>query len=329
MTLAIASEHVQAHVHTWGGLLWRPRFRVGGDRWFEPLAAAPWSLNDLTPELRVLPPYLARLGGAFVAAPFGGRAVPRGAQKWSACDGDARIHGFTANGEWTVAEVASDRLAITIDGPPDGAISSVRQDIRCAADQPSLEVKVHVTMRRRAAVPFGYHPVLQLPHAPGSLTLRAPFLRGHGYPVALSGSQIARGAQFSQLNAIPATRGGVVDASHFPLTCKGEDLLLLAGAAGKAVARFEEEGLDFHLGWDAELLPNLMVWRHENAEDGAPWSGKFRGLGLEPCASAFDFAASASTGENPLKAAGERTALELTPEAPLELAFRLSVELSA
>ena len=50
---------------------------------------------------------------------------------------------------------------------------------------------------------------------------------------------------------------------------------------------------------------------------GGPFNGAFRGLGMEPLASAFDLHTELSSGPNPINARGIKTALEIDPAAPV------------
>ncbi len=43
-----------------------------------------------------------------------------------------------------------------------------------------------------------------------------------------------------------------------------------------------------------------MLWISDRALQEAPWNGRYRGLGVEPVAAAFDFGEAASAGPNPI-----------------------------
>jgi hypothetical protein len=74
MTIRLETECVTAMVIPAGGIVWRPRFKLPQAGWVEPFAVAPWAASGADdPDV---PAYLRMLGGAFLAAPFGGRAVP-------------------------------------------------------------------------------------------------------------------------------------------------------------------------------------------------------------------------------------------------------------
>ena len=68
-----------------------------------------------------------------------------------------------------------------------------------------------------------------------------------------------------------------------------------------------------------------MVWIHDRGIDVPPWNGTYRGIGIEPLASAFDAPWALSTAENPLAEAGFPTALAVSAGQPVELYCELSV----
>jgi hypothetical protein len=78
------------------------------------------------------------------------------------------------------------------------------------------------------------------------------------------------------------------------------------------------------IDWDSAALPHAMIWLSDRQLSDAPWNGRYRGLGIEPIASAFDFPAAVSTAPNPLSEAGHRTWIDLDPARPLHLSHRIS-----
>lgn len=71
------------------------------------------------------------------------------------------------------------------------------------------------------------------------------------------------------------------------------------------------------LDWDRDILPSLMLWISDRGAEDPPFNGRYRGLGVEPLAAAFDLADAISTAPNPLNRRGLRTAVEITPQAPV------------
>jgi hypothetical protein len=93
-------------------------------------------------------------------------------------------------------------------------------------------------------------------------------------------------------------------------------VLLLTVVRGPVEARFAD-GCGVVLDWDRTVLPSVLLWISDRALGGDPWEHRYRGLGVEPVAAAFDLPPAVSTGPNPLAAAGVRTAVPVDPEHPL------------
>lgn len=323
--VTIASERVAASIILDGGILWEPRFRLNDGRWVMPLAKAAWA-DDPHATDPGDPAYIRRLGGAFLALPFGGRAIETTTGGWAAASGEARLHGLCATGMWQVVAQDEDLVTIALDFPPDDAIARVEQTFACATDAARIDLSVTIHARRAAPVAAGWHPILRLPDTPGALELRADFALGHTGPLPSGTARTTHDTNFDRLEQIPAKASGTLDMAHLPAGDPAEELLLLGRAAGPIVARYHDAGHDLVLDWDRVLLPNCLIWYHDRAADVAPWNSAFRGLGLEPSASAFDFAAATSCGTNPLTEAGERTSMMLSPGAPTIITCSLSVE---
>lgn len=325
VALTIASDCVSASILLDGGILWEPRFRLDDGRWVMPLARAAWA-DDPDATDAGDPAYIRRLGGAFLALPFGGRAIETATGGWAAAAGEAPLHGLCATGTWQVVAQGEDRVTIALDFPPDDAVTRVEQAFSCATDAARIDLTVTIHARRAQPVAAGWHPILRLPDTPGALELRADFARGHTGPLPNETARITHDTSFDRLKQIPAKAGGTIDLAHLPGYDPAEELLLLGRVAGPIVARYHDAGHDLVLDWDRALLPNCLIWYHDRAADVLPWNSAFRGLGLEPSASAFDLAAATSCGPNPLTEAGERTSITLSPDAPTIITCSLSVE---
>jgi len=83
------------------------------------------------------------------------------------------------------------------------------------------------------------------------------------------------------------------------------------------------------LDWDRDQLPNCNLWVHDRAHDAAPWRRSFRGVAIEPSATAFDLAHAVSGGDNPLRRQGVRTAIPLEPGVPFVCKIDIRVENAA
>lgn len=327
MAIKLKTECVAAEILPEGGIVWRPLFRLPRAGWVEPFAVAPWSIDDAPAVDPGLPAYLRKLGGAFLSAPFGGRAVPTDAGDWAPTVGDDEFHGAAACREWQVVDRTASAVLLRLDLPAPHPLERLEQRIEASSDQAALSVEITITARRPYELPIGYHPTLRLPKEAGDLVLEADFDRGHTYPFLLSDfSRAAIGAEFDQLRAVPARDGSALPLDRLPDGAPGEDVLLLAGVRRPVVAHYRDEAYRVILDWDRRCLPNCNLWIHDRAHDAPPWRRSFRGLAIEPSATAFDLAHAVSGGDNPLRRTGVRTAIPLEAGVPVTCKIEIRVE---
>jgi hypothetical protein len=324
--ITIGSDFVAASILLEGGILWEPRFRLADDSWVAPLAMAPWAYEGASAPSSGDLAYIRKLGGAFLGLPFGGRAIETEVGGWAIAAGEAPLHGLCATARWQIADQKADRATIVLDFPAESAIASVEQAFVCAANCARIDVTVTIQARSAEALAIGYHPILRLPEEPGTLELRADFGCGYTAPMANGAARTLHGVPFGRLAEVPAKASGPIDLSRLPTGDTGEELLLLGRVTGPVIARYHDAGYDLMLDWDRAVLPNCLIWYHDRAAEAPPWHGRFRGIGIEPCASAFDFSAATSRGPNPLTAAGEKTSIALSPEAPTSITCSMTVE---
>ena len=88
---------------------------------------------------------------------------------------------------------------------------------------------------------------------------------------------------------------------------------------GPLRAVYLDDGVGLEIDWDRNLLPSLQIWHTDGGISGAPWHNAFRGIGLEPVASAFDLDSSVSCAPNPINARGVATAIQIDPVAPVTI----------
>ncbi|MBB3772560.1 hypothetical protein FHS55_003181 [Angulomicrobium tetraedrale] len=311
-----------------GAMITDLAFRLSGGVDFAPFAHRHWSPDD--PALGHLPAHLRHLGAEFVCLPFGvGGEVEGIAAPWQGlglerCNVPA--HGFAANAEWTLAERSATRLCFTLDYPGDHAVRRLTRVLAVQPHAPALDLTLTVEARRAGRVSLGLHPILSLDAPPESVHLRAAFRHGLTYPAAVPGAAMlaAIGGEFGSLAAVPARDGGMVDLSRLPKARPVEDVVLLCDLNGPVEIDFPARAATLMLDWDRRLLPSCQLWISDRALHDAPWAGRYRGLGVEPVASCFDFAEAVSLGDNPVRAGGTATSLAIDPERPVEIAYRLS-----
>ena len=325
-------SHGSAVVSPLAGMLTHARFRLG-DGWFAPFARAPWlddqdaraDDDDATSALHV-PGHVRTLGGDFACVPFGSAALPADRpgpwRELPAADPDVPPHGWGAEVMWTVVARTGASVALAVDYPPSSPVARLERVVQGVDGEPALRFRLVVHARRPVRTAVGVHPVLRLPDAPGALRLSVPFAHGLGYPGTVEGGRtvVLPWSGFAALAEVP-TASGPVDLGRLPLRLpRGaplDDVVQLCGVSGPVTADYLAEGAGVQLDWDRRVLPSLLLWISDRGIDAPPWSGRYRGLGVEPVASAFDLPAAVSAGDNPLTALGHRTCVALTPAAPL------------
>ncbi|MFN0114261.1 MAG: hypothetical protein ACKVPY_06245 [Paracoccaceae bacterium] len=322
--IRLRGEFASARVWPTGAMLAGAMFRLPDGRRVRPLATLPWAFDA------ALPGHMRRLGGEFFCLPFGGAGLDGAAETgWAGFvgrPGDAPLHGPAANADWTVEEAAPDRAHLSLDLPEPFPVARIDRWLRLAPETARIDVRVRLTARADTEIPAGFHPILALPGT-GSLRLDAGFAEGFTYPGAIPGARMLAkaGRGFARLSAVPGADGGAVDFSAPPLRRGHEDVLLLASMTGPVSVDRPGRGYRLTIDWDRAALPHAMLWLHDRGLAGPPWSGRFRGLGIEPVASAFDLAPAVSRAENPLARRGYATTLPLRAGVPRDLWLSLSV----
>jgi hypothetical protein len=326
MTVEFSWSHGRAVVSPTAGMLVDAVFRVG-DQDVRPFARAPWlDEPDIDPGT---PGHVRVLGGDFLALPFGSAAVPSAAvggwNRHADLPVSRPLHGFAAEADWTVTAVAPDHVSLRLDFPAYSTIERVERTLSGVPGLPELRIEHVVHAREAASVPLGLHPVFALPAVPHALQLEVGFTTALAYPAVIhpGRSRIPAGAETRDL--------AEWDAHLLPGKAAREDIVLLAGVDGPIRLLDRTTGYGAALDWDHEILPNAMLWISDRGIDGPPYSGRYRGLGVEPVASAFDFPPDVSIHDNPMSARGIPTSVELDPAHPLTVrhsvrAFRLDDE---
>lgn len=310
-----------------GAMLWDCRFRLPSGRRIAPFAACPWAGED-SAEMRAQPGHMRWLGGEFACLPFGaGGPVREPAPDWRHLF-DGRVndppHGPAANADWTLAAATPSSLELTLDYPAGHDVARLARRIAGVVDRPALDLALTIEARRDCAWPVGLHPILALPERPAALTLEAEFGVGLTYPgIVEPGAMLTLpGQTFADLRSVPGP-GGKADLTRLPPAHPAEDVVQLFDVAGPVRAVYADEGYAVSVDWDRALLPSCQIWVSDRALQSFPWRGRFRGLGIEPTASAFDFAQGVSQAANPIAAMGYPTAVRLAAGKPLTIRYRI------
>jgi len=323
----IESAYGRGTVYPTAALFTDIEFCLPSGRWVRPMATAPWG-EVLDP---VIPGHLRRLGGEFFCLPFGGGGTVRnpvpGWENLTTTVANEPMHGPAANADWLIIAHDAHSVSLSLDLPDDYLVSRIERHVALAIDRPLARSTVTLEIRRDGRVPVAFHPILRLPERLSRLQLSADFAQGFTYPAVIEPDRMAcePGQKFANLEHVPKRRGGTVDLSRLPFGQQVDDVVLLAGMNGPLRAAFHDDGYELTVDWQRNLLPHCLVWIHDRGIDVPPWNGTYRGIGIEPLASAFDAPWAISAGENPLTRAGYPTALAATAGQPIELFCELSV----
>ncbi len=283
---------------------------------FKPFARAPWvgTVDDpsVTGHLRVL-------SGDFVGLPFGtgGRTAPN-LPEWSSLmtqEPSGTIHGPAAHYDWTIVRGDERSVTLSLDYEPHSAVRKVERVVSAREGETAIDFVLRIHARHKAPISVGLHPNFRLPTEPGRLELKLGFQFGLTHP-----GQTAAGdsQEFSSLSEVPSD-GGRVDMAHLPLSPRTDKNVQLCGVTTPLTGIYLDEGVGFELDWSRDLLPTLMMWHTDGGIGGEPWNNQFRGIGLEPLASAFDLHTDVSTGPNPINKRGVKTWVDIDPAQPLEI----------
>lgn len=330
--IALVGPHVRVTVSPLAAMVVDAEFVVDGVA-HRPLAAAPW-LGE--PGLESLPGHLRVLGGDFVGLPFGSSGAPEGlVSEWNglvAPSAPEPPHGPAAEETWQVVDATADHVRLALDFPESSPVARAERVIAIRPDAAAIDFTLEIHARRVGDVSLGLHPILRLPARPGELVLDVPFERGFTYPGHIDPGlgPTAPWRTFDRLDAVPARAGAptsarTVDLTRLPLATPVQDNVLLTGVSGPVVATFLDTRTRVRLDWDRTLLPSLMLWLSDGVIEEEPWRGRYRGLGVEPLAAAFDFADEVSTAPNPLSDANVVTSVALDPSAPVVVRHSLEV----
>lgn len=312
-----------------GAILADCRFVLPSGRRVAPFAECPWAGED-SAEMRAQPGHMQWLGGEFTCLPFGvGGPVPDATAEWGELlDGSFNEppHGHAANDPWRLVGRTASSVELALDYPRDHDIERLIRRVSGVAGRPALEFELVIEARRDCAYSVGLHPILALPEQPGALRLEAAFDIGLTYPGTVDPGQMLTtpGQSFHELAAVPGP-AGPVDLSRLPVAAPSEDVVQLLGVSGPVRAVNREGGYAVIVDWDRALLPSCQIWVSDRALQRFPWRGRFRGLGIEPTASAFDFAQPVSLAPNPITRRGHATTVPLAAGRPVSLRYRVEL----
>ncbi|EYD74909.1 hypothetical protein Rumeso_03550 [Rubellimicrobium mesophilum DSM 19309] len=244
-----------------------------GGREIAPLHRAPW-VGTGEPMPEGAGPMMAKLGGDWFCAPFGGSAE------------GSPLHGWTAGARWQVVRQDGGTLRAVLERPVLGA--TVVKELSVEDGHPFVYQR-HALVGGQGRVPVANHANLSL--KTGGI-IRTSAKSAWETPGTPQESDPARGrsalrypARSEDPRAFPSVEGSS-DLTRYPWNPRHEDFVVGIEAKGHrlgwtAVARPEEEDLYLSLR-DARVLPMTMLWHSNGGRDYAPWSSRHFGcLGVE------------------------------------------------
>lgn len=288
-------------------------FRLPGGT-LKPFARAPWvdKMED-----KSVSGHHRVISGDFVGLPFGGgRQLVDAPEAWSKLGPTTpvpRLHGPAADEDWTIVEGDDNHVVLRLDYPEDSLVDHLERTVSVRDGSPALYFELKVFARRKGKVSAGLHPNFRWPDKPTRLKIDVDFQFGLTHPGQTPPGQEQ---EFTDLTQVPKGDGHI-NMSLLPLDPPIERNILLAGVRSPVRATWLDEGKGIEMDWDRDLMPCLMFWHTVGAMGGGKFEGQFKGLGLEPLASAFDLHTELSSGPNPINERGVKTALEIDPAAPV------------
>lgn len=319
----LCNREVEAYVTELGGHLGPVTFQLKGKP-AQPFSLAPWADEPVDP---ALPPLLQVLRGDFFCLPFGGNAAPyRGEQH--------PPHGETANGKWSFEsfETQGGRTSLSLRLRTMARAGRVDKTIALVEGHTAVYCR-HTVSGMAGAMNFGHHPMLKFPETPGSgVITTSPFVHGQVFPGPFElpencgYSFLKPGAEFDNLERVPALTGGVADLSRYPARRGFEDLVLLISDtrvpfAWTAVTFPKQRQVWFSLK-DPRLLRATIFWISNGGRYYRPWNGRHHNvMGLEDVTSFFHLGLAESARKNLLSQKGYPTVMQLSAQKPLVVPY--------
>lgn len=270
-------------------------------RAIEPLHRAPWVEDDDFPD--GMPMVDQKLSGDFLCAPFAMSDVE-----------PSPPHGWTANSAWNVVEQSTGALSLELARPVMGA--TITKHIAPSQNAPLL-YQTHRVSGGSGGLTLAHHPMMRVTGGARLFCSPKRVAITPDSPIVEGRHRFALSAQTRDLNAVPASDGGMVDITRLPIATGTEDFITLVEAEGSmlgwtAVIRERFDDILFVLK-DPRVLPVTMLWHSNGGRQDAPWNSRHVGvLGIEDGIAAGAAGHKAALGSNTIRQAGVPTALELS-----------------
>ncbi len=326
-----ASDHVEAALTCEGGHLAPVTFHTDAGQ-VQPFSVAPWTAGELAPGA---PDVLRMLRGDFFCAPFGGNGTPWRGERHP-------VHGESAGSRWSLVR-SSDRQGRAM------LEVALRTQVRPGRIVKRIELRPgetnvycrHVLSGMSGPLSLGHHTMLRFSDESGDGRLAlSPWRLGRVCPVPFEDpaqggySALRTGAAFRSLDSVPLADGGLTDLSAYPARAGFDDLAMVCSRLPRrgslqpawSTVTFPKGGYLWFSLKDPRVLASTVLWFSNGGRHYPPWNGRHhRVLGIEEATSFFHLGLAASAVPNALSRRGVKTALRLSPKAPLSVAYVMGV----
>ena len=328
-------KHGHGEIQSLGGMIGPVSFRTKRGRVVQPFEVAHWE-NAAATELANLPGLMHTLRGEWPCVPFGmpttATALPH---RWlngldiTGAAFETEPHGYSSNHHWTLISQNCGSVTMAISYPESHPIKTLTRTIIGDETESAIDLRLAVCARSTVDLPIGLHPVFRLPsnHQRSEIQFSG-IPRAHTFPIdPIAGVSHLQPDQ----SDVPLTKmclkdGTKIDATLHPFPFKTEELVLVTGHEGRVTLRNHDEGYTTTVEWDAVAFPSCLLWISNHGRTEFPWDGKFRAIGIEPVAAAFDLGELHSRNlNNPLASAGIKCTEKFTAHKPWTTAYRISV----
>ena len=311
----VASDEVELAITKLGGHMAPVTFFRDSDTPVAPYYISPWQGEKHSYPV----PVLAPLRGDFFCLPFGGNG--------DAYQGESHPpHGETAGSAWSLAGTKRDGSVtkLTLELNTTARAGRVVKELGLVDGQNVIYSR-HRIEGFEGKTSFGHHATLAMPDTEGAFKIsHSPIRFGLTNPTQFSNpangeyQQLAIGARFSDLSAVPSIFKGApdVDCSRLPQRKGYADLLMIfpANTGGKpawlTAVRADEGWMWFSLK-DPMVQTATVFWLENHGRHRLPWFGRNNCVGLEDVTAFFADGLKPSAEANLLSREGIKTAHDI------------------
>ena len=273
----IAWDRGRTQIWPLGAAIHHLTLSLADGREIAPLAEAPWHDDPTTTGDASIPAHLRHLGGEWPCVPFG------------RTEADPVAHGFGTDNLWRLVRAKPHETEWEIAYPTGHPIERLTRTVSGVPGQPAVAFTLSVAARQDCTLPVGLHPIVKLPEAGEESWIEADFSHGETFPVMFEKgvSRLAPRQRFDSLDALPLAAGGTTNLTRL---CheQTEEAFQIFGVAGSLRLVYPRQRYAVRLGWNAADFPTCLFWLSSDGRQHRPWSGRFRGLGVEPLAARFE-----------------------------------------